>query len=1644
MPLFPQDRGPGPESSQEPEDVENDFADAVPTRADGFSADRLENTQDQARGDAAQKPPNGVPPPPLPPAATATILDQAIADAQSEDWKSRADELVAELDRETNREHAALLACELGELLERKLKDEGAAVKAHARALQLDPALRPNLWSIRRVFYRRGLWPNLLKLIDAETRFAGSDSERADLHVEKGHILEDRVGDRAAAKSAYDRAIALDSRHLPALLARERLAHLEQDDATLARIVRLLTDAVGSPARKVAYLLDLARLVARDKAAIPSALEILAEASAVGVGRREVLTERARLAEVLGSVDEVLAALEARVALARDEGASPREVLVLRKRQADVAEKAGDLERAWAYLEQAASLAPSDALVLSRMLELAEKLGRWDSLASLCAQLAEHEPDAEHALLLEVKRAFVLERAGKPEEALACLTELSARAPGHLAVSDACERSALARGDFETVVKLLVAQAEAARTGTILGGEADVPPSATWAAALLVAAGDVSSLRLGRNADARMYHGQALSLVPGYWPAVYALSALSQREGRLEDACALLELQLDAIGLSGPEADDALEELARLYEEQGKPEDALRAIERLNQKRPDDRSILFRLEELLRSLGRNEERVRLLEEIAASVQEPARKTHAFLEVARIYEDELHQPGRAIETTRKAVSCSPEETFAREELALLLFRKGEWEELARVLMETSDLVVDDAHPAFARARAGAAAVLAGKLGQEKEAAALYRSLVASDAGDSTWCRLEDALSDRDELADVLESESSLQGGTARGLLLMRLGELHESRGRVEDARGAFRRAAEEEGTRTHATWALIELAAKSGDGSALADALATLGVGKDPLAHEFLEESAFWSLAEPERAARTLAEVDGQGRPSVFLGRALVAARQASPKERVGALVALAENTRDKQLAGALLLRAAFLSAREVNGPQRARELVLRALERVPGNVAVVLAATDLGVDLPAAELADLFSRRAELADEPETLLDVLMLRARALEKAGALAKAGEVLAKVLQAEPDHPGALWSLRRVARRAGDLEVHARATARLAHGCADDAAAAAFFRDAAETWDRDLAQPAEAAPLYCTVLRHAPGDEKAFTRAKEIFAGKGDLKAVDVLLSHKIHAVPAGSAQVPLLLERAALRASRGLGGAAEEDLRAVLELEPTQLRALWRLAEHRMAAGDAIGCLELLARITCAEDDASARALALKRQAGLLRQAGDISGAVQKLEQALGQASDDLEARELLARLVLEQGNPGRAAREIECVAGGAVDPGTQVEKLLEAAGLYRRSGEPQLARHVLLKVRAIAPTQPDAIRDLVDLSDGPDREEACQGAAHDLATAISSDPGNLGLHGLLAQVAAAQGNATLEYLALGAAVALGGVDRGRHAELRSVHSGKPKPRERAMEDGHWRDLLELQGGMSPCGPGWALASEGIASMQVQEQEELGLAKRDLVPTRGIARDFPLVASMVSLVGLKELELYVSGTRTQLARAISLDPPRLLLSDDVARPKGPCERYMLARCVAEARLRSGLVLEGDSAELQMNLAAAWALAGGNPAQVPHLASVGASRALEERTRALGKAMSRKSKKQLPSLVSELLTPFDVAAWQLRVRLAACRAALLMSCDLAAALDVLVPLPSERATHPTGSDLLAWAVSERHLSMQSELGL
>jgi len=176
-----------------------------------------------------------------------------------------------------------------------------------------------------------------------------------------------------------------------------------------------MASATQEPARKMALLLDLARL--QDNlggGSLDQALELCREAAAVGFEPQRALDELERLAEAAGKPEELIRALDLRyqalVNRAREVSIAERltlndEIVGLRRRQAQLARAQGDGQRAWDFLQSAVELRPDEPLILRDLVDLGESLGRWTELAQLYVRrAAENAPEA-------FRTALQLERA---------------------------------------------------------------------------------------------------------------------------------------------------------------------------------------------------------------------------------------------------------------------------------------------------------------------------------------------------------------------------------------------------------------------------------------------------------------------------------------------------------------------------------------------------------------------------------------------------------------------------------------------------------------------------------------------------------------------------------------------------------------------------------------------------------------------------------------------------------------------------------------------------------------------------------------------------------------------------------------------------------------------------------------------------------------------------------------------------------------------------------------------------------------------------------------------------------------------------------------------------------------------------------
>ncbi|HWM88053.1 MAG TPA: hypothetical protein VNO33_19505, partial [Kofleriaceae bacterium] len=865
---------------------------------------------------------------------------------------------------------------------------------------------------------------------------------------------------------------------------------------------------------------------------------------------------------------------------------------------------------------------------------------------------------------------------------------LAASQPPYLPILALRERDALGRADATALAETYVAAGEAAESGAGFGPGAPSEPDPRAAAAHFLVAGDLYFNLCRAPELARARYAHALTLVPGYPPALLALAGLHERAGRLEEAASLYELYSDG----EPEAEDGagfrahmLEQLADLYQRMdgGRPDQVASALRRLVELDPDDLQARWRLAEALARLDgheRVEERAALMAEIAARVDHPDQRAAALLESARLLDEDLGQTDRAIPLYRQVVEAWPADRFARQALADALRRASRWEELAAERRAEAAELPEG--PAAARALREAAALLAERLDHPAEAAAVYRDLcdrVPEDA--EALAAMAEALArsgDTGAALDALEREVAARGADEHAeAALYRLAHRAEQAGRPADAEDAYRRALAIRPDSARAGAALLDLAVTRKDAAAEVDALVELAegptqasAGSGPAAADVaaeLYERAAWlsaaSVGDGERALHLFEralELDA-GRRGALLGRVLLEARAGDPFAVGEALSELAAALPPSYAAASLYLRAVALA--DVQGDEPGVEdRMARALAAAPEDVGTLVVAAEYmpplgpssglapGATEGLARRAELFRDRAELAGDPSSQHDWQLDRAELLEACGRLREALAVVRGVLEQEPDAVRALQLLRRICRRGGDRDGLARASAALARLIGDREGKLELLREAVEIFDGEMHRIEHAAPIYRRILLEDPGGEE-FQRLHEILISHDDVAGLFEILSQRIHhfADPErrGPVLVRYLVERANLRLRLRDDLGASRDLGSALEIDPVLPEALFlragalvRLGEAGDAARHYEGFLER------AKDDDPRRGQAELALAEILAEnMDDLSGAVAQLENVMRQAPADLSVRERLIDVLLRAGENRRAADEL---------------------------------------------------------------------------------------------------------------------------------------------------------------------------------------------------------------------------------------------------------------------------------------------------------------------------------------------------------------------------------------------------------------
>jgi tetratricopeptide (TPR) repeat protein len=1008
---------------------------------------------------------------------------------------------------------------------------------------------------------------------------------------------------------------------------------------------------------------------------------------------RDALDRAMAIAERLGDSERQLCLMDRglELALSKSERAE-----LLERRGHLIEEALGDPERALPSFREALALDRERGSVRMALRRLLEDLERWPAVLD-CLFLEASASEASRRIeVLEEACEIAWEHVG-PDAALPWLTRLRAERPEDPDLVARMGEAHRRAGRFEATLRALDQEISLRSSDS------------TACCKLHLRRAQLLEHDLHVPGRAILAYQQALELDPAQQEALCELDRLYESMDRPFERAAILETRCKE--LDEEAGFEMRQTLAGLYcGPLSRPELAvphlLRNVAAKRGEPGEEIGPLGALDAALRSSGRFDAWARVaereLELIAADLTLAERTPPGYVrflreELARVYDEELGRPDRAITELRALIeTCPSSNPQAGERLRALLRRTGDRHGLALALVSQLESGEGDAADwlelGTLREEAlldlnGAALAYREASRDERVAPAAIRGLRRCTERLRDWTGLAEAL----ELA--LEDETRLGPGE-RCATARRLGDVCWRRlAEGERASAAYEQALEIDPTSLEVLRALTSVR-EACDASQEAAALyrRELELLADEPDTEMRCREIWLRLAalhgelteEPRAAIEAYHEADRIqplcARDQLELAQLCDAAGDLEGYFEAFGMWCDREDS-EASVGDHIELARRLLNGQAQHGREAARERIRRASEVDPQEPAAWLFLAELERDAEAPEkAADAFEQAARF-EAPDAACRHLMQAAEVIDHSD-LSRAHALMARAVAAEPGCVEARVALMRAADRAGELQDVAR-EAELVLGLPSAAELEEKVRQEVALLGgraaRSLDQPEAARRLFAILLEIDPDHVEALETLAEAHFEQGDHREARALLERRLEQPGSNPERATHLAMIGRGLESEALLDAAWSRYEEAVELDPRleiACEGLVRIHERTGRTDEALQALERWVEIS---EDPARRAQAALRAAELSLAADESERAQRHLEIATRSAPELADAWWLLCELVAAGGSD-RETRRICNEALESIKPGPLASRIaLRLAQLEEQAGHREAAR-----------------------------------------------------------------------------------------------------------------------------------------------------------------------------------------------------------------------------------------------------------------------------------------------------------------------------------------------------------------------------
>jgi tetratricopeptide (TPR) repeat protein len=561
--------------------------------------------------------------------------------------------------------------------------------------------------------------------------------------------------------------------------------------------------------------------------------------------------------------------------------------------------------------------------------------------------------------------------------------------------------------------------------------------------ALLKELGEIHEKRLGQKEMAFITFCRAFSEDPGDAAVVEAIHRLAADTEAWDELGAVYEqVSEEAKGLARARL---LLDLGRLRDVRlDDPDAAEAAFRKALEVDPASLQALDALTDLFTRRGRVHDLVIALEqklEAAAGLDE---KKATLLEMARIYDGQLHDPGEAISALKRVLELDGADDAAIDALASLYRREARWGDLAGILARARDLAQDDATRVVYQLQISG--LHENELADEEAAVEGYRAVLGLDD------RQRDALAGLDRLYTKLD----------------RFAELN----RVYEKQAEIATEPRER----------VRILAKSAS----------------------IWEEKLGDLQQAIEKNEAVLGIDGGNLPAVKNLEALYR-REGLWEKLIAVLQHHATLTQDRRELVSLEVQIGEVWWKELARVDRAEAIFSHALESDPESRDAVCALARLYERSGNWNLAvEMLQREAKLAasgdDAVEIQARIGRIQEEMLQDRGA---AKVAYARALDADPGHLPSLRALRSIAEIERDRDTYLRHLLSEARYTKDDGEKAKLLHEAGRIHQEERDDPDAAARLYEEALRKVPDFLPAARPLADLYVTRSDWPRAEAVL-------------------------------------------------------------------------------------------------------------------------------------------------------------------------------------------------------------------------------------------------------------------------------------------------------------------------------------------------------------------------------------------------------------------------------------------------------------------------------------------------------------------------------------------------------------